>query len=181
MTVSKKLKVSSYIWRTVALDEYRCSVMNEVVGARKEGASDGMRILWVVVSSPARCVLKGPEDRFLCCAGFLLRFAGRRWPYPFSWMFFCVQLVGDISLIPGPVSQYHENWTFYSAVRPTTEPGCRQPTLTCDDPASTESDGDHVRFPLLWPARILNLDSARSVLAVKKAMQTYARLRWTCI
>ncbi|KAJ7032096.1 glycosyl transferase family group 2-domain-containing protein [Mycena alexandri] len=77
-------------------------------------------------------------------------------------IFFCLQLVGNISLIIGPVSQYHENSAFYSAVKPAPNPAVDNalPHITIQCPVYKES---------------LKETIAPSVLSVKKAMQTYAR------
>ncbi|KAJ7082932.1 glycosyl transferase family group 2-domain-containing protein [Mycena belliarum] len=77
-------------------------------------------------------------------------------------VFFCLQLVGNISLILGPVAQYHENSAFYSAVRPAPNPAVDNalPHITIQCPVYKES---------------LRETIAPSVLSVKKAMQTYAR------
>ncbi|KAJ7056829.1 glycosyl transferase family group 2-domain-containing protein [Mycena amicta] len=77
-------------------------------------------------------------------------------------IFFCLQLVGNISLILGPVSQYHENSAYYSAVKPAPNPAVdnKLPHVTIQCPVYKES---------------LKETIAPSVLSVKKAMQTYAR------
>ncbi|KAJ7705084.1 glycosyl transferase family group 2-domain-containing protein [Mycena olivaceomarginata] len=77
-------------------------------------------------------------------------------------IFFCLQLVGNISLIIGPVAQYHENSAFYSAVKPAPNPAVDNnlPHITIQCPVYKES---------------LHEVIAPSVLSVKKAMQTYAR------
>ncbi|KAJ7692095.1 glycosyl transferase family group 2-domain-containing protein [Mycena rosella] len=77
-------------------------------------------------------------------------------------VFFCLQLVGNISLILGPVAQYHENSAFYSAVKPAPNPAVDNalPHITIQCPVYKES---------------LQETIAPSVLSVKKAMQTYAR------
>ncbi|KAJ6492434.1 glycosyl transferase family group 2-domain-containing protein [Mycena vitilis] len=77
-------------------------------------------------------------------------------------IFFCLQLVGNISLIIGPVAQYHENSAFYSAVKPAPNPAVDNnlPHITIQCPVYKEG---------------LHEVIAPSVLSVKKAMQTYAR------
>ncbi|KAJ7470983.1 glycosyl transferase family group 2-domain-containing protein [Mycena latifolia] len=77
-------------------------------------------------------------------------------------VFFCLQLVGNISLIIGPINQYHENSAYYSAVRPAPNPAVDNnlPHITIQCPVYKES---------------LQETIAPSVLSVKKAMQTYAR------
>ncbi|KAJ6477602.1 glycosyl transferase family group 2-domain-containing protein [Mycena sanguinolenta] len=77
-------------------------------------------------------------------------------------IFFCLQLVGNLSLVLGPVAQYHENSAFYSAVKPAPNPAVDNnlPHITIQCPVYKES---------------LHEVIAPSVLSVKKAMQTYAR------
>ncbi|KAF8967308.1 glycosyl transferase family group 2-domain-containing protein [Flammula alnicola] len=77
-------------------------------------------------------------------------------------IFFCLQLVGNICLILGPVAQYHENSMFYSAIKPEPNPEVDRnlPHITIQLPVYKES---------------LELTIAPSVYSVKKAMQTYAR------
>ncbi|KAJ7850350.1 glycosyl transferase family group 2-domain-containing protein [Mycena leptocephala] len=77
-------------------------------------------------------------------------------------IFFCLQLVGNISLVIGPVAQYHENSAYYSAVKPGPNPAVDNnlPHITIQCPVYKESLKDVI---------------APSVLSVKKAMQTYAR------
>ncbi|KAJ7723831.1 glycosyl transferase family group 2-domain-containing protein [Mycena maculata] len=77
-------------------------------------------------------------------------------------IFFCLQLVGNISLVIGPVNQYHENSAYYSAVKPAPNPAVDNnlPHITIQCPVYKES---------------LHETIAPSVLSVKKAMQTYAR------
>ncbi|EGN97387.1 hypothetical protein SERLA73DRAFT_92477 [Serpula lacrymans var. lacrymans S7.3] len=84
---------------------------------------------------------------------------------PFSFcisLFFALQIVGDIGMILGPVSQYHENSRYYSAVRPETnkEIDSALPHVTIELPVYKES---------------LDQTIAPSVYSIKKAMQTYAR------
>ncbi|KAJ6577934.1 glycosyl transferase family group 2-domain-containing protein [Mycena capillaripes] len=77
-------------------------------------------------------------------------------------IFFCLQLVGNVSLIIGPVAQYHENSAYYSAIKPLPNPAVDNnlPHITIQCPVYKES---------------LHEVIAPSVLSVKKAMQTYAR------
>ncbi|KAJ6542316.1 glycosyl transferase family group 2-domain-containing protein [Mycena vulgaris] len=76
-------------------------------------------------------------------------------------LFFCMQLVGNISLLIGPIAQYHENSVYYSAVKPPPNPAVDNalPHVTIQCPVYKES---------------LHKTIAPSVLSVKKAMQTYA-------
>ncbi|KAF8891407.1 glycosyl transferase family group 2-domain-containing protein [Infundibulicybe gibba] len=77
-------------------------------------------------------------------------------------LFFCLQLIGNISLILGPVAQYHENSQYYSAIKPDPNPEIDNnlPHMTIQLPVYKES---------------LELTIAPSVFSIKKAMQTYAR------
>ncbi|OJA18960.1 hypothetical protein AZE42_06040 [Rhizopogon vesiculosus] len=77
-------------------------------------------------------------------------------------LFFCLQLVGNLSLVLGPVAQYHENSRYYSAVRPSPnkEVDAALPHITVELPVFKES---------------LEQTIAPSVFSIKKAMQTYAR------
>jgi hypothetical protein len=61
---------------------------------------------------------------------------------PFSHpQFFCLQLVGNISLVIGPVAQYHENSAYYSAVKPGPNPAVDNnlPHITIQCPVYKES------------------------------------------
>ncbi|KAF7317249.1 hypothetical protein HMN09_00460000 [Mycena chlorophos] len=77
-------------------------------------------------------------------------------------IFFCLQLIGNLSLILGPVAQYHENSAFYSAVKPAPNPAVDNnlPIVTIMCPVYKES---------------LKETIGPSILSIKKAMQTYAR------
>ncbi|KAF7327342.1 hypothetical protein MKEN_00311800 [Mycena kentingensis (nom. inval.)] len=77
-------------------------------------------------------------------------------------IFFCLQLVGNLSLILGPVAQYHENSAFYSAIKPAPNPAVDNnlPHITIQCPVYKES---------------LQETIAPSMLSIKTAMQTYAR------
>ncbi|KAJ8077553.1 hypothetical protein PM082_001985 [Marasmius tenuissimus] len=77
-------------------------------------------------------------------------------------LFFCLQLVGNISLIFGPVSQYHENSVYYSAIKPAPNPEVDRnlPHITIQLPVYKES---------------LELTIGPSIMSIKAAMQTYAR------
>ncbi|KAK0192967.1 glycosyl transferase family group 2-domain-containing protein [Armillaria mellea] len=77
-------------------------------------------------------------------------------------LFFCLQLIGNISLIIGPVAQYHENSAFYSAVRPEPNP-------------EIDNNLPHITIQLPVYKESLELTIAPSVFSIKKAMQTYAR------
>ncbi|KAF9022359.1 hypothetical protein BDZ89DRAFT_1163305 [Hymenopellis radicata] len=77
-------------------------------------------------------------------------------------IFFCLQLIGNISLVIGPVSQYHENSAYYSAIKPEPNPEVDNnlPHITIQCPVYKES---------------LEFTIAPSVFSIKRAMQTYAR------
>lgn len=83
---------------------------------------------------------------FLCCVA----------------LFFCVQIVANVSYVIGPVAQFHENSRFYSAVRPPPNPelDAHLPHITLEMPVYKES---------------LEETIAPSVYSLKRAMQTYAR------
>ncbi|KAG1848118.1 glycosyl transferase family group 2-domain-containing protein, partial [Suillus subluteus] len=77
-------------------------------------------------------------------------------------LFFCLQLVGNLTLVLGPVAQYHENSRYYSAVPPSPNKAvdAALPHITVELPVFKES---------------LEHTIAPSVFSIKKAMQTYAR------
>ncbi|KAF9462750.1 glycosyl transferase family group 2-domain-containing protein [Collybia nuda] len=77
-------------------------------------------------------------------------------------LFFCLQLVGNLSLIIGPVAQYHENSMYYSAVKPEPNP-------------EIDNNLPHITIQLPVYKESLELVIAPSVFSIKKAMQTYAR------
>ncbi|KAJ3715235.1 glycosyl transferase family group 2-domain-containing protein [Lentinula guzmanii] len=116
-------------------------------------------------------------------------------------IFFCLQLIGNLSLVLGPVAQYHENSTYYSAQRPrpnaqidgaarwseTTE------ALVIRDSVQNGTNIDfteveqevkrevrvgglpHITIQCPVYKESLELTITPSVLSIKKAMQTYAR------
>ncbi|EDR03342.1 uncharacterized protein LACBIDRAFT_331690 [Laccaria bicolor S238N-H82] len=77
-------------------------------------------------------------------------------------IFFCLQLIGNICLVLGPVAQYHENSMYYSAIKPAPNPEIDNnlPHITIQMPVYKES---------------LEQTISLSVFSVKRAMQTYAR------
>ncbi|KAF9231887.1 glycosyl transferase family group 2-domain-containing protein [Melanogaster broomeanus] len=76
-------------------------------------------------------------------------------------LFFCLQLVGNVSLAIGPVAQYHENSRYYSAVKPKpNRDRCRAAPHRHRTSVFKES---------------LKETIAPSVTFFKKAIQTYAR------
>jgi hypothetical protein len=56
-------------------------------------------------------------------------------------VFFCLQLVGNLSLVLGPVAQYHENSMYYSAKKPAPNPEVDDnlPHITIQMPVYKES------------------------------------------
>ncbi|KAL4247672.1 Glycosyl transferase family group 2-domain-containing protein [Abortiporus biennis] len=77
-------------------------------------------------------------------------------------LFFSLQIIGNISMIIGPVAQYLENSRYYSAIppAPNKEVDSNLPHITIELPVYKES---------------LKETIAPSVYSLKKAMQTYAR------
>ncbi|KAF9813569.1 hypothetical protein IEO21_05501 [Rhodonia placenta] len=77
-------------------------------------------------------------------------------------LFFCLQIITNVSFVLGPVAQYHENSKYYSAVppAPNKEVDSNLPQITIEMPVYKES---------------LKETIAPSVYSLKKAMQTYAR------
>ncbi|KIK60091.1 hypothetical protein GYMLUDRAFT_244535 [Collybiopsis luxurians FD-317 M1] len=110
-------------------------------------------------------------------------------------IFFCLQLIGNLSLVLGPVAQYHENSAYYSAQRP-------RPNAKVDgaakwneavEKAVVQGNGEegevereikkevrvgglpHITIQCPVYKESLELTIAPSVFSIKKAMQTYAR------
>ncbi|KAG6911398.1 hypothetical protein DXG01_016495 [Tephrocybe rancida] len=77
-------------------------------------------------------------------------------------LFFCLQLIGNLSLILGPVAQYHENSMYYSAIKPKPNP-------------EIDNNLPHITIQLPVYKESLELTIGPSVFSIKKAMQTYAR------
>ncbi|KAG6830498.1 hypothetical protein H0H87_007855 [Tephrocybe sp. NHM501043] len=77
-------------------------------------------------------------------------------------LFFCLQLIGNLSLVLGPVAQYHENSMYYSAIKPKPNP-------------AIDNNLPHITIQLPVYKESLELVIAPSVFSIKKAMQTYAR------
>ncbi|KAI0086871.1 glycosyl transferase family group 2-domain-containing protein [Irpex rosettiformis] len=77
-------------------------------------------------------------------------------------LFFCSQLIGNITMIIGPVAQFHQNSKYYSAVPPAPNRlvDVNLPHITVEMPVYKES---------------LKETIAPSVYSLKKAMQTYSR------
>ncbi|RDX50631.1 hypothetical protein OH76DRAFT_1402239 [Lentinus brumalis] len=77
-------------------------------------------------------------------------------------LFFCLQIICNVSYVLGPVAQFHENSKYYSAQRsaPNKLVDGNLPHITIQMPVYKES---------------LTSTIAPSVYSLKKAMQTYAR------
>ncbi|KAF8452284.1 glycosyl transferase family group 2-domain-containing protein [Boletus edulis BED1] len=84
---------------------------------------------------------------------------------PFTFcvsIFFCNQIIANVGMMIGPVSQYYENSRYYSAVKPepNKELDANLPHITIQMPVYKES---------------LEQTITPSVFYLKKAMQSYAR------
>jgi len=77
-------------------------------------------------------------------------------------LFFSQSIVQNITMVIGPVAQYHENSKYYSAIPcpPNKEVDLKLPHVTIEMPVYKESLSETI---------------APSVYSLKKAMQTYAR------
>ncbi|KAF9782477.1 glycosyl transferase family group 2-domain-containing protein [Thelephora terrestris] len=77
-------------------------------------------------------------------------------------IFFCLQVVANLSYFIGPVAQFHQNSTYYSAVKPQLN-------------KDVDSNLPHVTIEMPVYKESLKETIALSVYSIKKAMQTYAR------
>ncbi|PSS08906.1 hypothetical protein PHLCEN_2v3396 [Hermanssonia centrifuga] len=77
-------------------------------------------------------------------------------------LFFCLQMFGNLTMIIGPVAQYHQNSKYYSAVPPPPN-------------KAVDSNLPHVSIEMPVYKESLKETIAPSVYSLKKAMQTYAR------
>jgi len=77
-------------------------------------------------------------------------------------LFFCLQIITNISYIAGPVAQFHENSKYYSALKPSPN-------------KDVDSNLPHISIELPVYKESLKETIAPSVYSLKKAMQTYAR------
>lgn len=77
-------------------------------------------------------------------------------------LFFSLQIIGNIGMIIGPVSQYYENSRYYSATKP-------------EEDKDVDSALPHVTIELPVYKESLEQTIGPSVYSLKKAMQTYAR------
>ncbi|KNZ75935.1 hypothetical protein J132_00949 [Termitomyces sp. J132] len=77
-------------------------------------------------------------------------------------LFFALQIIQNISMVIGPIEQYHSNSTYYSGVKPQANPKIDHalPHITIQMPVYKEG---------------LDAVLAPSILSIKRAMQTYAR------
>ncbi|KAJ6449984.1 glycosyl transferase family group 2-domain-containing protein [Mycena sanguinolenta] len=84
-------------------------------------------------------------------------------PYLFCVsLFFALQVIGCVSFLVGPVSQYHQNSRYYSTIPPAANPEVDNnlPHVTVEMPVHTES---------------LKAVIEPSIRSIEKAMQTYAQ------
>ncbi|ETW75437.1 hypothetical protein HETIRDRAFT_331125 [Heterobasidion irregulare TC 32-1] len=77
-------------------------------------------------------------------------------------LFFCIQIVQNVTMAIGPIAQYHRNSKFYSARKP-------RPNARVDDALP------HITIQMPVYKEGLEGVLAPSVASLKKAMQTYAR------
>ncbi|KAG2365953.1 glycosyl transferase family group 2-domain-containing protein [Suillus spraguei] len=77
-------------------------------------------------------------------------------------LFFSLQIIGNIGMIIGPVSQYYENSRYYSAIKP-------------EEDKDVDSSLPHVTIELPVYKESLDQTIGPSVYSIKKAMRTYAR------
>ncbi|KAG1848119.1 glycosyl transferase family group 2-domain-containing protein [Suillus subluteus] len=77
-------------------------------------------------------------------------------------LFFSLQIIGNVGMIIGPVSQYYENSRYYSAIKP-------------EEDKDVDSALPHVTIELPVYKESLEQTIGPSVYSLKKAMQTYAR------
>ncbi|KAG6896311.1 hypothetical protein C0992_009139 [Termitomyces sp. T32_za158] len=77
-------------------------------------------------------------------------------------LFFALQIIQNVSMVIGPIEQYHSNSTYYSGVKPQANPKIDDalPHITIQMPVYKEG---------------LEAVLAPSILSIKRAMQTYAR------
>ncbi|KAI0261233.1 glycosyl transferase family group 2-domain-containing protein [Gloeopeniophorella convolvens] len=77
-------------------------------------------------------------------------------------LFFCLQLIQNVTMAFGPIAHYHRNSKYYSAQRPRP---------------NKEVDGNLPHITIQMPVYKEGLEAvlAPSIASIKKAMQTYAR------
>ncbi|KAF8201059.1 glycosyl transferase family group 2-domain-containing protein [Mycena galopus ATCC 62051] len=84
---------------------------------------------------------------------------------PLLWcvsLFFCLQLIQNITMCIGPVAHFHQNSKYYSAIKP-------RPNKAVDDALP------HITIQMPVYKESLQTVLAPSIESLKKAMQTYAR------
>ncbi|KIP04001.1 hypothetical protein PHLGIDRAFT_94051 [Phlebiopsis gigantea 11061_1 CR5-6] len=77
-------------------------------------------------------------------------------------LFFCSQIIGNVSMIFGPVAHYHQNSKYYSAIPPAPN-------------KQVDANLPHVSIEMPVYKESLEATITPSVYSLKKAMQTYAR------
>ncbi|KAF8066798.1 glycosyl transferase family group 2-domain-containing protein [Lyophyllum atratum] len=77
-------------------------------------------------------------------------------------LFFALQIVQNVSMVLGPIEQYHSNSKYYSAIKPRA--------LRAVDDALP-----HITIQMPVYKETLSTVLAPSILSLKRAMQTYAR------
>ncbi|PPQ94708.1 hypothetical protein CVT25_009563 [Psilocybe cyanescens] len=77
-------------------------------------------------------------------------------------MFFALQIVQNVTMMIGPIAQYHKNSKYYSAIRP-------KPNKIVDN------NLPHITIQMPVYKESLDAVLAPSIRSLKKAMQTYAR------
>ncbi|KAG6853092.1 hypothetical protein C0991_006924 [Blastosporella zonata] len=77
-------------------------------------------------------------------------------------LFFALQIIQNVSMVIGPIEQYHSNSTYYSAVKP----------VAC---AAVDDALPHVTIQMPVYKEGLEGVLVPSILSLKRAMQTYAR------
>ncbi|OSX62224.1 hypothetical protein POSPLADRAFT_1142647 [Postia placenta MAD-698-R-SB12] len=77
-------------------------------------------------------------------------------------LFFAIQIIQNLSMMIGPVAQYHENSKYYSAIKP-------RPNKIVDN------NLPHVTIQMPVYKEALDTVLAPSIESLKKCMQTYAR------
>ncbi|KAK7689381.1 hypothetical protein QCA50_007173 [Cerrena zonata] len=77
-------------------------------------------------------------------------------------LFFCIQIVQNLSMVIGPIAHYHENSKYYSAIKP-------RPNKVVDN------NLPHITIQMPVYKESLEAVLAPSIESLKKAMQTYSR------
>ena len=104
--------------------------------------------------------------------------------YRTDCQFFCLQLVQNVTMAVGPISQYHQNSKYYSArpPRPNKQVDNDLPHITIQMPVYKEGLEAVLCAPLVSSISFVSSNyftflvfSAPSIASMKRAMQTYAR------